>query len=68
MTKIQARVKDQNEVRARSAITVTRKIEDFTDVDTSNLENGSVFVYDTATSKWTSTRLLNQQDIDGGEY
>jgi hypothetical protein len=43
-------------------------VSNFTDVDASNLENGSVLVYKTQTSKWTSTRLLDQQFMEGGEF
>lgn len=38
------------------------------DVDATNLEDGSVLVYKTNTSKWTSTRLLDQQFMEGGEF
>ena len=38
------------------------------DVDATNLENGSVLVYKTNTNKWTSTRLLDQQFMEGGEF
>lgn len=38
------------------------------DVDTTLLENGSLLVYKTATSKWTSTRLLDLQTLEAGEY
>lgn len=43
-------------------------ITNFNDVDASNLENGSVLVYKTNTNKWTSTRLLDQQFMEGGEF
>ena len=43
-------------------------INNMSDVDATNLENGSVLVYKTNTSKWTSTRLLDQQFMEGGEY
>lgn len=46
----------------------TGSLGDISDVNTTLLENGSVLVYKTATSKWTSTRLLNQQDMDSGEF
>lgn len=39
-----------------------------TDVDSTNLENGSVLVYFTDTAKWTSTTLLSQQTMEAGEY
>lgn len=38
------------------------------DVDITELDNGSILVYKTATNKWTSTTLLNQQNIEAGEF
>jgi hypothetical protein len=38
------------------------------DVDSSTLVNGSVLVYKTNTSKWTSTTLLDAQNIEAGEF
>lgn len=38
------------------------------DVVTEGLVNGSVLVYRTATSKWTSTLNLNAQNMDAGEF
>jgi len=38
------------------------------DVDSTDLVDGSVLVYKTLTSKWTSTRLLDQQFMEGGEF
>lgn len=43
-------------------------ISNMGDVDATSLENGSVLVYKTNTSKWTSTRLLDQQYMEGGEF
>ena len=43
-------------------------ITNMSDVDATTLENGSVLVYKTNTSKWTSTRLLDQQFMEGGEF
>lgn len=43
-------------------------ITNMSDVDASTLENGSILVYKTNTSKWTSTRLLDQQFMEGGEF
>lgn len=48
-----------------AAQTFISKLED---IDSTNLENGSVLVYKTATSKWTSTTTLNLQNMEGGEY
>lgn len=43
-------------------------IGDIGDVDATGRENGSVLVYQTSSSKWTATRLLNQQVMDAGEF
>jgi len=38
------------------------------DVITNGEQNGSVLVYKTNTSKWTSTRTLDLQIMEGGEF
>ena len=38
------------------------------DVNATNLQNGSVLVYKTNTSKWTSTTTLDSQNMEAGEY
>jgi len=38
------------------------------DVDLTNLENGSVLIYKTTSSKWTSTTTLDAQNMEGGEF
>ena len=43
-------------------------INNATDIDRSNLSDGSVLVYKTTTSKWTSTTVLDSQDVTGGQY
>lgn len=43
---------------------------DIGDVDTTTNGklDGSVLVYQQATNKWTSTKLLNKQFVDAGEF
>ena len=43
-------------------------INNSSDVDTTNLQDGSVLVYYGTTDKWTATKLLNNQDMDAGEF
>ena len=43
-------------------------INNASDVDISTLVNGSLLVYNTTSSKWTSTTELANQDINGGTY
>jgi len=38
------------------------------DVDVTQLNPGSILVYNTQTQKWISTTLLNQQTVDSGQY
>jgi hypothetical protein len=53
-----------------SAPTNIISLDDVNDIDvvTNGKLDGSVLVYKTATNKWTSTKILNQQIVDGGEY
>jgi len=46
----------------------TGVMENITDVDAAAKENGSVLVYKTFTSKWTATRLLEDQEMNGGHF
>jgi len=68
MSKIRARVREQDELRVRSSVTVTKRLEQFTNIDSSNLEDGSVLVYKQSDENWVATRNLNQQNVDGGEF
>lgn len=65
--KIKATLRDQRDLRIRTAFTATR-LQDMTDVDTSVLEDGSVLVYSADLAKFQSTRTLEKQIINGGNY
>ena len=43
-------------------------LEYSTNVDATNLENGSILIYNTNSSLWVASRHLNAQDMDAGEY
>ena len=43
-------------------------IAELEDINLSSLTSGSVLVYDAGTQKWVSKTLLNQQQIDCGEF
>jgi hypothetical protein len=47
---------------------VVESISQIGDVDTSTLANGSVLVYKSNTNKWVSTTLLDQQNVEAGEF
>lgn len=38
------------------------------DIDITNLQAGSMLVYNTTTNKWVATRLLDQQTIEAGQF
>lgn len=38
------------------------------DVDLTNLANGGILVYNTSTSKWTATNLLENQIFEAGQF
>lgn len=48
--------------------TVTTGVGQLSDVDTTQLNPGSVLVYNSGTSKWTSTTILELQTIEAGQY
>ncbi len=49
---------------------VVESLDSVADVDTitNGKINGSVLVYRTTTNKWTSTTILDAQDVTGGQY
>lgn len=47
---------------------VVESVSNIADVDTTTKINGSVLVYKTTTNKWTSTTILDGQDVTGGQY
>lgn len=48
--------------------TYVESVSDIANVDTANLNDGSVLVYRTITNKWTATTTLDAQDMEAGEY
>jgi len=58
-----------SEITARFAYTgETAGISTASDVDVSDLRNGSVLVYNSEIAKWKATTTLSEQQVDGGEY
>ena len=53
-----------------AAPAVVESVSNIANVDTTTngLVSGSILVYKTATSKWTSTTLLSEQNMEGGEF
>lgn len=38
------------------------------DVNVTDVKDGSLLVYKSTTGKWTSTTILDSQNMEGGEY
>lgn len=66
--KIKATIKDQNDLRIRTSSFQSRRLGDLTDVDTTNLQDGSVLVYNSSTTKFEATITLEKQIINGGNF
>jgi hypothetical protein len=45
-----------------------KNLGDLSDVDLTNLEDGSLLIYSTSTQKFVASRILEKQEIDGGEF
>lgn len=64
---IRVKVKSQDNLKIRSVVSSTR-IRELEDIDLTGLEDGSVLVYSETIAKWQSTRLLEKQIIECGQY
>jgi hypothetical protein len=42
--------------------------DQLSDIDLTQLGSGSLLIYNTGTSKWTATKLLDQQIVESGQY
>lgn len=63
---------DLSEITARffyvNRVGESNAINTAPDVDVANLRDGSVLVYAENTSKWTATRTLEKQNVEGGHF
>jgi hypothetical protein len=55
-------------IQGPAGATGTVAIQSATDVDLSDTTDGSVLVYSTANGKWTATRRLEKQELEGGQF
>lgn len=52
----------------RTTVTSPFTIDNLQDVDTSSKPDGSLLVFNSATSKWESGVIIEKQTINGGNY
>lgn len=45
-----------------------KNLGDLSDVDLTDLQDGSFLVYNATTQKYTATNILDLDEIDGGEF
>lgn len=64
---LKAKINNQQDLRIRSSLT-SREVSKLDDVDMTGLDDGSVLVYSTASSKWEATNLLEKQTVECGQY
>lgn len=70
MSDITVVVQEEDQVVANTQVynvPVVPRLGDIGDVDTTALSAGSVLVYKN-NNKWTSTTILEQQTLEGGEF
>jgi hypothetical protein len=72
INQIKVRLGDENKIKVIPAIGA-ETLGALHDVDTSNLGNGYVLVYDNNTNKWTATNILTPGEeqnliINGGNF
>lgn len=48
--------------------TTVTSLSDIGNTNTTNLQNGSILVFNTETNKWIATIHLNNQDVEAGEF
>lgn len=54
--------------QAQTVFIRAKRFEEFTNIDTTNLEDGTVLVYNSEDQQWVATLILDQQTIDGGTF
>jgi hypothetical protein len=71
MTDVKAKVDaTRNTVSAttKTAFVIAKKLEEFTDINTGLIKDGSVLVYNEQRDEWDAINELRAQSIDAGEF
>jgi len=64
---IRVKLSSQESLKIKSSIK-TSNTSELSDIDLTNLKDGSVLVYSTNSGKWESTILLEKQTVECGQY
>lgn len=52
----------------RTAFVIAKKLEEFTDINTELIADGSTLIYNEQKEEWDAINELRAQSIDAGEY
>jgi len=64
---IKVKLRSQDNLIVKSQVGPS-SIDELSNIDVSDLQDGAVLVYSTNIGKWKSTKLLEKQTVDGGTY
>jgi hypothetical protein len=71
MTDIKAKVdttRNTLSTTTKTAFVIAKKLEEFTDINTGLIKDGSVLVYNEQKEEWDAINQLRAQSIDAGEF
>ena len=66
--RINVRVRNQPRVLVNQSNLLINKLSDLSDVDLTQKTDGSVLVYNESNEKWTATKTLEKQIVNGGNF
>lgn len=58
----------KNRILINQSNFLVNKLQDLTNVNMMNAEDGSILIYNPETNQFVATNNLDKQDIDGGHY
>lgn len=65
---LRVKTKSQENLRIKTSTISSSSISSLSDIDISNLQDGSVLIFSTNSGKWESTILLEKQTVECGQY
>lgn len=65
---LRVKTKSQDNLRIKTSTISSSNISSLSDIDVTNLQDGSVLVFSTNSGKWESTILLEKQTVECGQY
>jgi hypothetical protein len=66
--RINVRVRNQPRVLVNQSNLLVNRLSDLSDVDLTQKTDGSVLVYNQSDEKWSATKTLEKQIVNGGNF